>query len=91
MKKLRTILVTAALAFSLGAFAEDFFLQGHPNLQKARQALNEADHWVNESIGAHEKIWGVQGGHGHKAKEFIAKARRELDLAAEWVNTHPRR
>jgi len=88
VKRVRTILITAALAFPLGVLAGDVFLKGHPNLQKAHHALNEADHWITESQRANEKIWDVEGGHGHRAKEYIARAKQELDLAAEWVNSH---
>jgi hypothetical protein len=88
LKILGSVLITAVLAFSLGVFAGDVILKGHPKLQKAHHALNEADHWITESQKANEKIWAVEGGHGHRAKEAIAKAKQELDLAAEWVNSH---
>ena len=88
MKRFRAVLITAVLAFTFGVSAKDVFLQGHPNLQKAHKALNEADHWITESQRANEKIWDVEGGHGHRAKEYIARAKQELDLAAEWVNSH---
>jgi len=92
MFKLRTVLLTAllasAVAFPIGVFAGDSILRGHPNLQKAHHALNEADHWIGQSQKANEKIWGVEGGHGHRAKELIGKAKAELDLAAEWINSH---
>jgi uncharacterized protein with PIN domain len=91
LKTLRTVLITAALAFPLGVLAGDAMLKGHPNLQKAHHALNQADHWITESQKANEKIWAVEGGHGHRAKEAIAKAKQEMDLAAEWVNSHARK
>ena len=91
MFKLRTVLISAvlaaAIAFPAGVLAGDPMLRGHPNLQKAHKALNDADHWITESQRANEGIWGLEGGHGHRAKEFIAKAKIELDLAAEWTNT----
>ena len=88
MKRLRTVLLTAAIAFPLGVFAGDVVLRGHPYLQKAHHALRDADHWISESQRANERIWSVEGGHGHRAKEFIGRAKEELDLAAEWVNSH---
>ena len=88
MKIIGAVLITAVLAFSLGVFAGDVILKGHPNLQKAHHPLNEAHHWITESQKANEKIWTVEGGHGHRAKEAISKAKQELDLAAEWVNSH---
>ena len=88
MKRLATILLTAAVAFPLGVFAGDAILKGHPNLQKARHALNEADHWIKESQAANEKVWSVEGGHAQRAKDLIGHAKQELDLAAEWVNSH---
>ncbi|MGD1146819.1 MAG: hypothetical protein ABR961_02565 [Thermoanaerobaculaceae bacterium] len=88
MKRLCTVLLTAAIAFPLGVFAGDVVLKGHPNLQKAHHALHEADHWITESQKANEKVWGVEGGHAQRAKELIGRAKQELDLAAEWVNSH---
>ena len=87
MKKLRTILVTAAIAFPLGALAKDAVLKGHPNLQHARHALGESQKWIGKSQEANEKVWGVEGGHAERAKDLIGQAKKELDLAAEWVNS----
>lgn len=88
MKRLRTVLITAAIAFPLGVFAGDVVLRGHPNLQRAHHALRQADHWIIESQRANEKVWGVTGGHAQRAKEHVGRAMQELDLAAEWVNSH---
>lgn len=87
MSKLRTILITAAIALPAGALAGGA-LKGHPNLEKARAALNDADRWITASQKANEGVWADEGGHGKRAKEAIASAKQELDLAAEWVNTH---
>ena len=86
--KLRAIAITAAICLPLGAFAKDMVLKGHPNMQKARASLNDADRWISESQKANEGVWKDEGGHGQKAKEFIGKAKAEMDLAAEWVNSH---
>ena len=88
MSKLRIAIITAAIALPLGAFAKDAMLKGHPNLEKARAALNEADRYINASQKANEHVWADEGGHGKKAKEAITTAKQELDLAAEWVNSH---
>ena len=88
MSRLRTVLITAAIALPLGAFAKDAMLKGHPNLQKARAALNDADRFITASQKANEHVWGDEGGHGKRAKEAIATAKQELDLAAQWVNSH---
>jgi len=40
---------------------------------------------------ANEGIWGVEGGHAQRAKELIGRAKQELDLAAEWANSHAER
>jgi hypothetical protein len=88
MSKFTTIVLTAAVCLPLGAFAKDAMLKGHPNLQKARASLNDADHWISESQKANEKVWGDEGNHGQKAKAAIATAKSELDMAAEWVNKH---
>ncbi len=88
MSKLATIAITAAICLPLGAFAGDAVLKGHPNLQKARAAANDAEKWITKSQEANEKVWGDEGGHGKEAKEAIQRAKHELDLAAEWVNSH---
>jgi hypothetical protein len=88
MSTLRTVLITAVIALPLGALAKDAALKGHPNLEKARASLNDADKWITASQKANEGVWGDEGGHGKRAKEAIATAKQELDLAAEWVNAH---
>ncbi len=88
MKKIRIVLLTAVIAFPLGVFAGDVVLRGHPYLERAHHHLNEASRWISESQRANERIWAIEGGHGHRAKEAIERAKHELDLAAEWVNSH---
>jgi hypothetical protein len=88
MSRLRTIVITAVIALPLGAFAKDAVLKGHPNLAKARASLNDADRFITASQKANEHVWGDEGSHGKRAKEAIATAKQELDLAAEWVNSH---
>ena len=90
MSKLRIAVLTAVIALPLGAFAKDAMLKGHPNLEKARASLNEAERYITASQKANERVWGDEGGHGKKAKEAIETAKQELDLAAGWVNSHPR-
>jgi hypothetical protein len=80
--------VSAVIFFPLGVLASDQVLKGHPNLQQARHSLSDAQDWISKSQAANEHVWGVEGGHGQKAKEAIGNAKRELDLAAEWVNSH---
>jgi hypothetical protein len=88
MSKFSTVIITAAICLPLGAFAKDAMLKGHPNLQKARAALNDADKYISASQAANEAIWKDEGGHGQKAKEAITNAKTQLDAAAEWVNNH---
>jgi len=88
MSKFTTIVLTAAVCLPLGAFAKDAMLKGHPNLQKARTSLNDAQKYIEASQKANEKVWTDEGGHGQKAKEAIETAKSELDKAAEWVNSH---
>ena len=90
MSKLSMIALTAAVCLPLGALA-DVMLKGHPNLEKARTSLNDADKWIGKSQEANEKVWGDEGKHAQNAKEAIAKAKSELDLAAEWVNSHEKK
>lgn len=87
MSKLGTIVLTVAIALPLGAAAGGA-LRGHPNLEKARASLNDADKWITKSQEANEGVWKDEGGHGRKAKEAIAQAKSELEMAAQWVNSH---
>jgi hypothetical protein len=87
MSKLRIIALTAVLAGSAGFLAAQP-LRGHPNLQKAREALNNADKWISASQEANESVWKDEGGHGQKAKALIGQAKVQLEAAAEWVNHH---
>jgi hypothetical protein len=87
MTKLRTVLITALIALPLGAVA-GAALKGHPNLEKARNALNDADKYIDASQRANEPVWKDEGGHGQKAKELIGQAKEQLNQAAEWVNHH---
>ena len=57
------------------------------SLQHSRHALGEAEKWIAKSQEANEKVWGVEGGHAQRAKDLIGQAKKELDLAAEWVNS----
>lgn len=87
MSKLRIVLLTALVAAPLG-FLSAGPLRGHPNLERARNSLNDADMWISKSQAANEGVWKDENGHGQKAKEFIHNAKEQLDLAAEWVNHH---
>jgi hypothetical protein len=87
VKTFKIIALTALVAFPLGVIA-DPMLKGHPNLQHARDSLNDADSWITKSQQANEAVWKDEGGHGQKAKEFIHNAKEQLDLAAQWVNNH---
>lgn len=80
--------VSAVVFFPLGVLASDQVLKNHPNMQHARESMSQAQDWITKSQQANEHVWAVEGGHGQKAKEAIANAKRELDLAAEWVNSH---
>jgi hypothetical protein len=86
-KTVRAIAITAAICIPLGAFGKDA-LKGHPNLQKARAALNDADSWITASQKANEWTPGTEGGHGQKAKEAISLAKDELRQAAEYLDSH---
>jgi hypothetical protein len=87
MSKLRIVALTALLAAPAGFLAAQS-LRDHPNLQKARVALNNAERWISASQEANEAVWKDEGGHGQKAKALIQQAKVQLDAAAEWVNHH---
>jgi hypothetical protein len=94
MSKLRTVLITAALALPLAAFADNKEhaatgpLKGHPNLIAAEKKLHAAAKSISKSQEANECVFGVEGGHGAKAKTDIEAAEKQVWDAAEWVTTH---
>ena len=63
-------------------------LKGHPNLVKAEANLINAFEAVTRSQEANECVFGIEGGHGQKAKEAIEAAYKNVYEAAEWVTTH---
>jgi len=93
MSKLQTILISCALAVPLMAHADapkaHNALKGHPNLVKAEKELINATNAITKSQSANECVFGMEGGHGAKAKEDIDAAYKEVYDAAEFVNSHP--
>jgi hypothetical protein len=82
MSKLKTVLITAAIAFPVGILAAGP-MKGHPNMLAADKALNTA--W--EKITAAQKANEFDlDGHAAKAKDAIKVAVDELKLAAETSN-----
>ena len=82
MSKLKTILITAAVAFPVGVLVAGP-MAGHPNLKAADMALATA--W--EKITAAQKANEFDmDGHAAKAKDAIKVAVDELKLAAEAAN-----
>lgn len=92
MSTLRSAVVAVACLSTSVAFAGGgaklHALKGHPNLIKAEKDLHAAYASITKSQEANECAFGVEGGHGHKAKEAIEVAAKEVWEAAEWVNTH---
>jgi len=87
MSKLRIVLLTALIAAPAGFLAAGP-LKGHPHLEKARNAINNAWEEISASQKANEAVWKDEGGHGQKAKEALETAKAEVEKAAEWVNSH---
>jgi hypothetical protein len=94
MTKLRFLSgVVSALCLSMGVASADELkphaaLKGHPHLIAAEKALHEAVAHISKSQEANECVFGLEGGHGQKAKEAIVAAEKQVWDAAEWVNTH---
>ena len=63
-------------------------LKGHPNLLKAEKSLVAAWNAIAKSQQANECVFGLEGGHGAKAKEAINVAFKQVYDAGEYVNTH---
>jgi hypothetical protein len=96
MFKLRTVLFASTLCLGIGVALADAPkehkatgpLKGHPNLIAAETKLHAAAKSITKSQEANECVFGVEGGHGAKAKELIEAAEKQTWDAAEWVNTH---
>jgi hypothetical protein len=63
-------------------------LKGHPNMVKAEKDLIAAYEAIVKSQDANECVFGVEGGHGQKAKAAIDAAFKQVTEAADWVSTH---
>lgn len=63
-------------------------LKGHGNLVRAEKDLIGAFEAIEKSQEANECVFGVEGGHGQKAKADIDVAFKQVTEAAEWVNSH---
>lgn len=79
MKNFRLVLITALVALPLGVFAGGA-MKGHPNIQAARNLLNNADLKIDAAQRANEYD---MDGHAAKAKELVVQAKEELRQAAE--------
>ena len=82
MNKLKTIVITAAIAFPVGMLAAGP-MKGHPNMQAAQKALDTA--WTKISAAQKANEFDMDG-HAAKAKDAIKLASDELKLAAEVAN-----
>jgi len=81
-------LLVSGVAFADGDMKPHGQLKGHGNLIKAEQELHASAKSISKSQEANECVFGVEGGHGQKAKEAIVFAEKQVWEAAEWVNTH---
>ena len=77
--RLRTIILTAAIALPAGAFAGGA-LKGHPNLIAADKAINNA--W-DKIVAAQKANEFDMDGHAQKAKDALQTAVSEIKIAAE--------
>jgi hypothetical protein len=87
MSKLRIALLSTLIAAPAGFLAAGP-IKGHPHLEKARDSINVAWNEITASQDANEGVWKDEGGHGQKAKQYLEKAKEELRLAAQWVDSH---
>ena len=60
----------------------------HPNMLQAEKDLVIAYDAIVRSQQANECVFGVEGGHGQRAKVAILNASKQLTSAADWVSTH---
>ena len=82
MRNIKILVLLAAVVAPLG-FAAAGPMKGHPNLEAATKALNTAYDKIVASQSANE--WD-EGGHAKNAKEYIEKAKGELEAAAKTDN-----
>jgi len=80
------LIALAALAFAQ-APARNVSGKRHPNIAAAQRLSHQAWQRVVDAQQANE--WDMAG-HAQKAKDLLDQANRELKLAAEAANRHPR-
>jgi hypothetical protein len=81
MKKL--VIATAFLLIASTAYA------GHPEIEKAQQAIENAIHDIDNAQKWHEEHHHPEfGGHANKAKELLHDAIRQLREGDKWNNEH---
>ena len=92
MTKLGTVLISLSICLPVVVFADGMkphgALKGHPNLVAAERDLSAAVGSIDKSQSANECVFGLEGGHGQKAKEAIEAAQKQVWESAEWANTH---
>jgi hypothetical protein len=94
MSRFVTVVTAFAVCttFSIALAGDDMKMHGalkhHANFAKAERELFGAFEAISKSQTANECVFGLEGGHGAKAKEEIETARKEVYEAAEWANTH---
>jgi hypothetical protein len=79
--------VALAMVGGLVAIALAGPLKGHPHLKAAVKSINRA---LADCQAAHaDEAHGEFGGHRDKAEQLLNDAKREIDAAAEYANSHP--
>jgi hypothetical protein len=92
MSKLRTALISLSICLPVIAFGDGMKphsgLKGHPNLVATERDLAAAAAAIDKSQSANECVFGLEGGHGQKAKEAIEAAQKQVFESAEWAGAH---
>lgn len=74
-----SILCLGVFAGGIAVGQDDAMWHRHPNLAEALRLVHQASDKISEASAANH---GNMGGHGDRAKEFLAQADREIRAAA---------
>ncbi len=85
MQKLKLVVLLSSLIFAGSAFADPDI--HHPNLKDAYRACNESIRHI-DIAQANNQGHGEFGGHAERAKELLAKAKREIEEADHFRDAH---
>jgi len=88
LNSLKLVVFLSAAIFA-GCVSADASMITHPNLKDAYQKCNEAIRHIDSAQeNKNNQGEGEFGGHAAKAKELLQQAKRQIEEADEYRNSH---